>query len=105
MEGRTMLNLETFDFCREFYFVEKSIELYAKLEAESEPRCIRIDALYNPNSPVQYSVKSYVEEDVVIRGEKRRVWGNYEIPWVAAESADKALARALSFLSERCERD
>ena len=48
-----MLDPANYPFCSEFYIVEKSIEVVAKINGEN--RQIRIDALRGPDSTARYS--------------------------------------------------
>lgn len=47
-----MLDPANYPFCSEFYIVEKSIEVVAKINGEN--RQIRIDALRGPDSTARY---------------------------------------------------
>jgi hypothetical protein len=104
-----MLDPANYPFCSEFYIVEKSIEVVAKINGED--RQIRIDALHRPDSTTRYSTASYIKEDITVqptypqtngdferKPECVRVWIAYNLPWTARNSADEALAQALSFL-------
>jgi hypothetical protein len=104
-----MLDPANYPFCSEFYIVEKSIEVVAKINGEN--RQIRIDALHGPDSTTRYSTASYMKEDITVqpqtngdfdrKPESVQVWIAYNLPWTARDSADDALAQALSFLRER----
>jgi hypothetical protein len=109
-----MLRPAQYQFCNEFYFVEKSIEVVVTLKATGEPHRIRIDALYSPDSTIKYSTSSYIEEDVTVqptypqtdgkfdrKPERFRIWTAYDLPWTDRNSADDVLAQALGFLEER----
>ncbi len=107
-----MLDPASYSFCSEFYIVEKSIEVVANINGED--RQIRIDALNGPNSTIRYSTASYIKEDITVqptypqtkgdfdsKPERVQIWIAYDLPWTARDSADDALAQALSFLKER----
>jgi hypothetical protein len=47
-----------------------------------------------------YSTRSYINERIA--GEQRGTWVDYDLPWTSGSSADDVLAKALSFLGERC---
>jgi len=109
-----MLNRKSYPFCNEFYTVEKSIEVVVTIQGES---CsIRIDALFNLDGS-KYSTRAYILEDVTAqptypqtnnvfsrKPESMRVWIKYDLPWTDRASADDALAQALGFLGERCDK-
>jgi hypothetical protein len=108
-----MLDKKHYDFCSEFYVVEKSIAVVVKIGDEDQQ--VRIDALYGPDSTTVYSTHAYIKEDIMIQPtypqtegefdrdpESVRVWIDYDLPWTAAGSADEALAQALEFLRARC---
>src|SRR5208283_3243263 len=104
-----MLDPADYPFCSEFYIVEKSIEVGANINGED--RQIRIDALHRPDSTTRYSTASYIKEHITVqptypqangdfdrKPEHVEVWIAYDLPWTARDSADDALAQALSFL-------
>lgn len=110
-----MLDPAQYQFCSEFYIVEKSIELVVTLKGSQGPSRIRIDALHSPESPRQYSTVSYIEEDITVQptypqsqGDHSsvttsvRMWIAYDLPWTDRQSADDVLKQALGFLRERC---
>ncbi len=111
------LDPEEFDFCSEVYVVERVVELVvANLRGESEQ--IRIEALRAPGSSGRkYHARAYIKEDITVqptypqgRGKFGRepesfsVWVPYDLPWTDRETADEAIAQALFFLRERCQR-
>ena len=88
-------------FCSEFYIVEKTIHVVARIAGDD--RQIRIEALHAPYSPSAYSTRSYINERIAsAAGEQRGTWVDYDLPWTSGNSADDVLAKALSFLGERC---
>ncbi len=108
-----MLDPSAYDFCSEFYIVEKAIEVVVSIGGETQQ--IRIEALYGPNSTTRYSTRAYIKEDVTVqptypqdsegfgkKPESVSMWVDYDLPWTARNSADDALAQALGFLGERC---
>jgi hypothetical protein len=108
-----MLEARQYDFCNEFYFVDKSMEVVVTLR--DGPRRIRIDTLRSPDPPIRYGTISYIEEEILVQlvypepeGDAERkpqsltTWVCYDLPWTDGASADAALAQALSFLRERC---
>ena len=104
-----MLVAERFeDFCEEFYFVEKTVEVYVHLRSVDDTRRVRIDALYEPGSTTQYTAAAYIEEMIEVASirtpyAKGSVWINFGLPSIlAAKSADDAIAQALSWLRGHC---
>jgi hypothetical protein len=106
-----MLEPAAFPFAFEFHEVEKSIEVTVVLRGE-ETR-IRIEALRAQDG--NYSTSAYIEREVQLLeplknpedvGEadfvRARTWVVYELAWTHRQTADDALAQALSFLRERC---
>jgi hypothetical protein len=100
-----------FPFCREFYVVEKSIEVVVTMKGDS--RCVRINALHDLKQD-HYCARVYIEESVFLepeypandesgRREPASVWTAWtDFPWTHGNSAEQALRSALSFLRERC---
>ena len=93
-----MLDPANYPFCSEFYIVEKSIEVVAKINGEN--RQIRIDALRGPDSTARYSTASYIKEDITVqptypqtnggfdrKPEGVQVWIAYDLPWTARDSS------------------
>lgn len=108
-----MLDPKKFIFCHEFYVVAKTVEVVINIRGESEQ--IRIEALCVPGSKACYSTRAYIMKDITVQPtfpqdtegftskvQSVRVWVAYDLPWTAQNSADDALAQALSFLGERC---
>lgn len=93
------------DFCREFSFVEKTIEVWVTLKSVGGSRCIRIEALHTPGSTTPYTVKSYIDlSERSTSSGMRWTWESYDLPSIlTAKSADEAIAQALSWLRDRCE--
>ena len=90
------LDYSKFPFCTEFCQVEKVIEVVVQIQGEAET--VRIEALFNP-AMNGYKINSYVWRDL----EGRKLWADYELPWVMQRSADSALDHALGFLRDRCD--
>lgn len=100
-----MLDPDKYPFCSEFYIVEKTVEVVAKVGSKTEQ--IRIEAIYDPRNG-HYKTRSYRLEHVNVQsyyGESRSIdtdlWLEYNLPWTNRDSADGAIAQALHFLSER----
>ncbi len=94
-----------YDFCSEFYIVEKSIEVVVQIREVD--RTFRIDALHNPTTN-RYRTRASVLEQITVqpiypqrKTELVRAWIEYNIPWTNKESADDALVQALGFLKEQ----
>jgi hypothetical protein len=97
-------------FWTEFYEVEKSIIVVVTLASGAQT--IRIEALRE--APEKYSIRSYIETQVILQPaypvtdgklpstKHTNVWVSYDLPWVASKTAQEAIDRGLSFLSERC---
>jgi hypothetical protein len=94
------------DFCSEFYFVERSVEVVAALRGKFTR--VRIDVLFDGGS--DYSITAYVIEDIDVRPtyppeapvEHRQAWVKWsDFPWTNTPSADAALGQALGFLREQ----
>ena len=109
-----MLDPAKFPFAFEFHDVEKTIELTVILHGE-ETR-IRIEALRSKDC--SYSTSAYIEREIELRepqmhpddvgdGDRvcARTWVVYELAWTHGQTANEALAQALSFLGERCARE
>jgi hypothetical protein len=109
-----MLNPQSYAFCREFYIVEKTIEVVVSIGGELNR--IRIDALHGPGATIAYSTKAYIEEDITVQPtwpqsngqfaqppKSVSVWIDYDLPWTDRSSADDAIAQALGFLRQRCD--
>jgi hypothetical protein len=107
-----MLNPKNYKFCAEFYVVEKSIEVVARIKSDEASSRFKIDAL---NGADHYCIRAYKEEVVKLqltypqiagafdsKPQNLRIWVEFDLPWVHVSTADQALAEALSFLSERC---
>jgi hypothetical protein len=103
-----MLDPDEFPFCREFYVVEKSIEVVVMMKGDS--RCVRIDALHELKQD-HYCARVYIEEGVFLEpvypaGDEagQEVWTAWtDFPWTQCKSTDEVLRSALSFLRERCQ--
>ena len=104
-----MLQRDIFEFCSEFYEVEKSIEVVV---SDGLGR-IRIEALRSLDDG-HYSTTAYIQERVILQPAYPRIdgspsespkeytiWVQYTLPWTHGESADEALFQALGFLRER----
>src|SRR5262249_20190147 len=106
-----MLDPARFRFCTEFYVVEKSIEVVARIAGED--RRIRIDALVELGPAVPYSTRAYIEKEISVQSLPQndvgpsdepvsvRAWIVYDLPLTRSDSADRALAQALEFLRHR----
>ncbi|MFT8246765.1 hypothetical protein [Roseomonas sp. BN140053] len=108
-----MLDPSAYDFCSEFYTVEKVIEVVVNIGGQA--RQIRIEALHGPSSTARYSTRAYIKEYLTVqptypqnsegfvkKPESVSMWIAYDLPWTARSSADEALAQALGFLGECC---
>ena len=110
-----MINSSNIDFCKEFYVVEKVVEVVVQISGE--PQTIRIEAIRSlPQG--KYSTRAHIQENVTVQptypqtGSKFDhklkdvcIWVNYDLPWTnrdGADGADGALNQALGFLKERC---
>lgn len=105
-----MYDKQLHNFCSEFYTVEKSVEVVAKIRGEDTR--IRIDVLKD-NKNGSFSTKVYREEYLNVQQsypedendgqEESQVWIAWtDFPWTDRDSAEGALQQALSFLEERC---
>lgn len=104
-----MLDPVEFDFCSEFYVVEKIIEVVVPLWGEN--RHVRIDALRSRDGNPAYSAAAYLREYVTLTrsrpgsGEvqlETAVWTQFpDFPWTARNSADEVLQQALGFIYDR----
>ena len=83
-----MLDPKQFDFCSEFYTVEKTIEVVAELKAG--PRTVRIEALRGEDG--KYSTRAYtdktfilqpdeIENSQMVKPQSHTVWVRYDLPW------------------------
>lgn len=106
-----MLDSSRYNFCSEFYFVEKSVEVV--VEIADEPQKIRIEA--HKGKSGSYCTRSFIQKDITVqltcpqesgrfarKPESISVWANYDLPWTDHDSPDAALAQALGFLADRC---
>ena len=105
-----MLDPSRYEHVSEFYVVEKSIEIVAEVQGQSET--IRIDALsHETDQGTRYLTRGFIELPMVIQpvygpdgsqetAEPRevRAWVNYNIPWTDGDSADSVLGQAIVFL-------
>jgi hypothetical protein len=107
-----MLDPSRYGFCSEFYVVEKAVEVV--VEIAGTPETIRIEAHKRGNAQ-GYCTRSFIQRDITVqptypqengcfsrKPESITVWVTYDLPWTDRETADAALAQALSFLGERC---
>ena len=95
-------------FCSEYYEVEKTIEVVVSLWGEE--RFMRFDALLSRDLRPAYSAAAYLREDVTLTRSQpgasqvsfaTAVWVRFPgFPSTARDSADEALAQALSFLRD-----
>lgn len=105
-----MLDQANYNFCSEFYEVERAVEVV--VEIAGEPRTIRIEAHRQGNS---YCTRALVERDITVqptypqehgefvrKQESITVWATYDLPWTHGDTAEEAITQALRFLSERC---
>jgi hypothetical protein len=102
-----MLTPADFPFASEFHVVAKSVEVVVKINGQAER--VRIDALDQSGT---FTTKAYIEIAFMLQRaypkdsdgmpEEVRLWVDYDLPWVSRNSADAALAQALSFLGEVC---
>jgi hypothetical protein len=109
-----MLERSSYPFCYEFSIVEKSIEVAVIINEEE--KCIRIEALHNPNhSTMPYIARAYIRKSIIVQPEYPKengnpepvsVWVNYNhllsSGGVQGNSADEVIAQALSFLRDIC---
>ena len=102
-----MLQPAAFPFAFEFDVVERTIVVAVILNGE-ETR-VRLEALRARDG--RYSTQACIERHVQLlqpgyagdtAGPDARAWVAYELAWTSSDSADGALAAALSFLGERC---
>ena len=103
-----MMDVSKYNFCSEFYAIEKSIEVVVKIGAEHQ--AIRIEALHSLTTG-HYCIRSYINvpptypqtsETFDRKAGEMRTWIDYDLPWTHCNSADEALNQALSSLKERC---
>ena len=91
------------EFCSEFYSVEKVIEVWPT--SQSAPAVIRLEALVGHHGDVPtYEVRAYVQWEPPRTSDRMigDAWVAYDIPAIlTADSVEKALRQALSFLWER----
>jgi hypothetical protein len=94
------------DFCSEFYFVDRTVEVVTTLRGEFNR--VRIDVLFD--GVTDYSIAAYFLEDIDVQPTypggapvaHRQVWVRWsDFPWTNMPSADAALGQALGFLRER----
>ena len=106
-----MYNKTAHAFCQEFYTLVKSIEVAVRLQGEA--RYVRIDSFKNEHTG-KYSTSAYLSESVTLQPtypqtngkfdqppQEFKVWVDYDLPWVDANTEDDALRQALGFLGER----
>lgn len=111
MGENKMISKQNYEYCSEFYIVEKKIEVVVTIGGD--PQSIRIEALHDPNSH-RYSTRAYIQEHITVQptypqtnGNYNRkpkemiIWRDYDLPWTDSDSADGALTRVLGFLEER----
>ena len=109
-----MLDEKNYEFCDEFYLVEKTVEVVLDIAGQSQS--IRIEAKVALPSGI-YSTSAYRQEHISAQptypqsnGKFDRtptdmsIWVPYDLPWTSGSSADEVLRRALSFLRERSDR-
>ena len=107
-----MLEPTNYNFCKEFYRVEKVVEVVVAIGGENQQ--IRIEALYYPEDEC-YKTRAYRKKFVTIQPtypqedekyvqapENMQIWVNYDLPWTRRDTAESAIACALGFLEERC---
>lgn len=86
-----MLNQNQYDFCKEFYTIEKSIEVVVNIAGH--PEIIRIEALYSPITS-RYSTKAYILEHFTLQPTypqsqgkflqpptDKAFWIKWDLPW------------------------
>jgi hypothetical protein len=109
-----MIDHSCYDFCSEFYTVEKSVEVVVEISGEAET--IRIDA-YKQGKSGGYCTRSFIQCDVTVqptypqengnfvkKPESITVWATYDLPWADQGSADAAIVQTLGFLKKHCSR-
>jgi hypothetical protein len=102
-----MLDSSRYDFCSEFYTVEKSVEVVVELVGEQET--VKIEALRNDKSG-RYCARAFIQRDITVQPtyptqepESITVWAIYDnFPWTDGDSEDSVLAQALGFLEQAC---
>ncbi len=106
-----MLTSTDYDFCSEFYVVEKTV--YAVANVGGQDRAFLIEALHAPQTG-QYSTASYIKDDHTLQptypqgsgGFQRKPenvshWVVYDLPWTRGNTADDVIRQALGWLRER----
>jgi hypothetical protein len=107
----TVVDASKYDFCSEFYFVEKTIDVVVQINGED--RQIRIEALHWPDSPTRSSTRAYIHDTFVLQrdiiedgkrvnAERFSLWVDYDLPSTSGDSADDVLNQALWLLKGRC---
>ena len=107
-----MLDISLFDFVSEYYEVEKTVVIVAEIAGETQT--IRLEAVkFFRGGQIRYDVRAWAEESVILQPEYpqtggsfdkdpdgMRVWVAYSIPWIDRDTADEALAQAISFIGD-----
>jgi hypothetical protein len=97
-----MIDPTHFDFCVEYAFVEKSIEVCVSVQGDTQR--FRLDALHRPDSPTPHTVNAYIQKEISTPTEEEPdatsyAWVVHHLPSIlTARSADEALIQALSSL-------
>jgi hypothetical protein len=104
-----LLSPDRYPKCSEFYIVEKAVIVVTKIGGFD--RQLRIEALRRPGHPREYSTRGYILESVILqqsdikdgkyehKPQMMDVWVEYNVPWTDRDSADAAIAQALSLLN------